>query len=286
MPITASIVAFKNDLGLLQKAIRSLLESELVGKIYLIDNSPTDDLWQISGGDRIEYIFTGSNLGYGAGHNVAIRKVIEVSKYHIILNPDLHFEAGTIERLLHFMEENQDVGLVMPKVLFPDGSTQYLCKLLPTPVDLLLRRFLPSKEILEERNEIYELRFTKYNKVIEVPYLSGCFMFVRVAAFKKAGLFDERFFMYFEDTDLTRQINKHYKTMYYPQVSIYHNYEKGSYNNIKLLGYHIVSAIKYFNKWGWVFDKERTLINKKTMERLATLFPPDETESKAAKRTS
>ena len=169
------------------------------------------------------------------------------------------------------MENNPDVGLVMPKVLYPDGTLQYLCKLLPTPLDLFGRRFLnfgPFRKIIEKRNEVYELRFTGYDKIMEVPYLSGCFMFIRTEVLKKVGLFDERFFMYLEDTDLSRRIHRVSKTIYYPEVSIYHEYGKGSYKNPKLLKYHLDSTFKYFNKHGWFFDKERDEINKKTLEKL------------------
>lgn len=103
---------------------------------------------------------------------------------------------------------------------------------------------------------------------MEVPYLSGCFMFIRTKVLEKVGLFDERFFMYLEDTDLSRRIHKISKTIYYPYVHIYHEYGKGSYKNLKLLKYHIDSAIKYFNKWGWFFDKERDFINKTTLKKL------------------
>jgi hypothetical protein len=128
--------------------------------------------------------------------------------------------------------------------------------------------FGPFKKIVEKRNEMYELKFTGYDKIMEVPYLSGCFMFIRTEVLKKVGLFDERFFMYLEDTDLPRRIHRVSKTVYYPGVSIYHEYGKGSYKNPKLLKYHLDSVIKYFNKYGWLFDKERDEINKKTLEKL------------------
>jgi GT2 family glycosyltransferase len=174
------------------------------------------------------------------------------------------------------MENNKDVGLVMPKVLYPDGNIQYLCKLLPTPLDLFGRRFLnfcPFKKIVEKRNEVYELRFTGYDKIMEVPYLSGCFMFIRTEVLKKVGLFDERFFMYLEDTDLSRRTHRVAKTIYYPYVHIYHEYGKGSYKSLKLLYYHIKSAIKYFNKYGWFFDKERQEINKRILKKLDWYIP-------------
>ena len=92
-----------------------------------------------------------------------------------------------------------------------------------------------------------------------------------MSALQRVGFFDERFFMYFEDVDLSRRIHKHYKTIYYPEAVIYHDYQGGSCRNFKLLKLFISSAIKYFNKWGWFFDRERLLINKATLHNLDTL---------------
>jgi hypothetical protein len=236
-----------------------------------VDNSPADNLKTFAEiSDSIVYIFNNRNLGYGKAHNIAVRKTIEDGiKYHLVLNPDVCFEPRVIENIYEFMEKNPDVGILMPKILYPDGSIQYLCKLLPAPVDVISRRFVPIKKSVEKRNEAYELRFTKYDKIMEVPYLSGCFMFIRTAVFEKAGLFDERFFLYFEDVDLSRRIHRYYRTVYYPEVFIYHGFEKGSYKNFKLLKHHIVSAIRYFNKWGWFFDKEKERINKETLEKIS-----------------
>jgi len=271
--LNVSIVLYHNREEQIKKAIESVLNTDLNITLYLVDNSSTDSLRELERIDkRIVYIFNNSNLGFGKAHNIALKKSIEKNiPYHLVLNPDVYFEKGVLEELYNFMENNKDVGLVMPKVLYPDGNIQYLCKLLPTPLDLFGRRFLnfgPFKKIVEKRNEIYELRFTGYDKIMEVPYLSGCFMFIRTEVLKKVGLFDERFFMYLEDTDLSRRIHRVAKTVYYPYVYIYHEYGKGSYKSLKLLYYHIKSAIKYFNKYGWFFDKEREEINRKILEKL------------------
>ena len=261
-----SIVIYKNDFDSLINNINSFIDSNLIKKLFIIDNSPNDDLKKIKNINiKIEYIFNPSNPGYGVSHNIAIRKSINSSiKYHIVLNPDVYCKKDVLEELYDFMERNKDIGLVMPQVLYNDDSIQYLCKLLPYPIDLFGRRFLdfwPFKKIMKKRKELYELRFTKYDSIMEPPYLSGCFMFLRVDALKKVGIFDERFFMYLEDTDLSRRIHKKYKTVFYPKVFIYHDYAKGSYKNFKLLKYHMQSTIKYFNKWGWFFDEERKKMN-------------------------
>lgn len=267
--ITASIVTYKTSYKDLETVLSCTSQSD-VAHIYLIDNSPTDDLRVF--GDKfpkVEYIWGHGNVGYGAGHNIAIYRAVQYgSEYHIVVNPDVEFNLGVIEELKNFMEINSSIGLVMPNVLYPSGDIQKLCKLLPTPSDLFFRRFLPFKSLVEKMNARYELHFTNYENQMDAPSLSGCFMFLRMSALKQINGFDERFFMYLEDVDLCRRIGAVSRTVFYPEVSVTHNYEKGSYKNMELLRYHIKSTFQYFNKWGWVFDKQRKLINKKALEEL------------------
>ena len=268
--INASIVLYHNKKEQVKKAIKSFLDTKLNVKLYLIDNSSNDELRLLEDIDnRIEYIFNNENLGYGKAHNIAMKRSIESkTPYHIVLNPDIYFDSDVLGKLYEYMEENRDIGNIMPQVLYPNGEIQYLCKLLPTSVDLIFRRFIPFKSWKEKRNEKYELRFTGYNDIANIPSLSGCFMFLRTSVLEDIGLFDENIFMYLEDNDLNRRIHNKYKTIFYPKASIYHEYEKESYVNKKLLMYHIKSAIYYFNKWGWFFDKERSSINKRCLKEL------------------
>ena len=266
--ITASNVSYHHRLNELKKVIDCVL-AEQVDKLYIVDNSSDDRLRELEGtSDRIRYIHS-INRGYGAGHNIAIQEAIELgSTYHVVVNPDIYFEKGVLKKLETYMDASSSVGLVMPRILYPDGELQYLCKLLPSPSDLLFRRFLPWKKYVEKKNRNYELRFTDYNQEMEVPSLSGCFMFIRTSVLKQVRGFDERYFMYAEDLDLCRRIGEVSRTMYYPFVSVFHKYEKGSYKNCKLLKYHICSVVKYFNKWGWFFDFERKKINKRILVTL------------------
>ena len=271
--LSVSIVLFHNDKEEVKRAIHSVLNADLRIKVFLVDNSATDDLRSLSNlDDRICYVFNDENIGFGSAHNLAIKEAIKGNvPYHLVLNPDVYFEKGVLEELFDFMQENPDVGIVMPKVLYPDGKIQYVCRLLPTPTDLFGRRFLgfpPFKGYVEERNHVYELRFTGYDRIMRVPHLVGCFLFIRVDVLKKVGLFDERFFMYLEDTDLTRRICRVADILYYPNVSIFHVYNRDSYKDFGSLRIHMESAIKYFNKWGWFNDPERDTINKKTLKEL------------------
>jgi GT2 family glycosyltransferase len=265
--IVSSIVLYKNNRDLLRSAIDSFLRTNLRVKLYLVDNSPDQSLSSLAGADpRIEYIFNNANLGFGKAHNIAIRRSISEAKYYLVLNPDIWFEAGVIEELFAFMESNHDVGQVMPKVLYPEGEIQRLCKLLPSPADLFLRRFFPWFPGAAERNRRYELIDSGYDKVMNIPYLSGCFMLFRISALRELGLFDERIFMYIEDADLTRRIHQRYKTLFYPKVVVYHHYQKGSYKSMKLMLYNVHGAFIYFMKWGWFFDKERKKINRQVLK--------------------
>lgn len=261
--ITASIVIYKTKQDMLKTLLDCVKVSNSVEKLWVIDNYPMqENAWIKDYLPCIEYI-ENENTGYGHAHNIALRKAVELgSTYHVILNPDIEFSANALKDLASYMDINPEVGWVMPKVLYPNGDIQYLCKKLPTPFNLFLRRFLPAWGWVKKMDEEFELRHTGYDKEMNVPFLSGCFMFLRVETIAKHNLyFDERFFMYCEDLDLSRRFNQVSKNMYYPVVSIIHNHEKGSYKSKKLMMCHIKSTCKYFCKWGWVFDAERRRIN-------------------------
>ena len=264
--ITSTIVTYKTRKDELQKAINSFLNTKLKVKLFISDNSPTDELKVYIDNlkdNRIEYIFNNNNGGYGWGHNIVMRKIMEKSKYHLILNPDVYFNCGILEKIFEYMEKNKEIGQIMPKVKYPNEELQYLCKLMPTPSDLFLRRFCPIKQIVEKNNYKYEMRAFGYNKIMEVPVLSGCFMFLRNEVLKTVGLFDENYFMYMEDFDFCRRIGRKYKIVYYPEVEIIHKHAKESKINKKLFIEHIKSTIYYFNKYGWFFDRYRKEINNK-----------------------
>lgn len=261
--ITASIVLYNHKTDEINKGIYSFLNTDLRVELYLIINSAKVKISELVQDPRIKLIKSFNNPGFGAGHNLAIKEAVN-SEYYLVLNPDVSFEKGVLEALYNFMEDNKGIGNVMPKVINADGLIQPLCKLLPTPLHLLSRRFFIWAGWAKRLNDEYELGEFDYNSIIEVPNLSGCFMFLRNSILQMAGGFDERYFLYLEDIDLNRRIAKLSKTIYYPYVNIKHKYNKESYTNIRLLVHHILSAIKYFNKWGWFFDSERKRINKLT----------------------
>lgn len=269
--VTASIVLYNTDRNQIETILQSLNKSQVVSVLYVIDNNPSVDNEFVFNNHqynfRVVYI-QHWNSGYGSSHNIGLKSALESgADYHIVLNPDIIFDSGVLEELSNYMDNNPDVGYILPKVVYPSGELQYLCKLLPTPSDLIFRRFLPKTKLVSKKNDIYELRMSNYNKIMNVPCLSGCFMFLNCSILKKNNLFfDERYFMYLEDYDLIRRIHKVSKTIFYPNVTIIHNHNKESYKNIKMLVVHIKSAIKYFNKWGWFYDADRKIWNKEILD--------------------
>jgi GT2 family glycosyltransferase len=272
--LTASVVVFDSSKEDIQKIVVCLANS-IIDTIYIIDNASNDHqkIFVQSLSKKIVYVQGHGNIGYGSAHNIAIREAVRRNvKYHLVANPDIEFVENTIEKLVAFMEDQPNVGLTMPKILYPNGDIQYLCKLLPTPVDLIFRRFLFFLPGNNKRKETYELRNLDYSKIhFNVPSVSGCFMIFRTDVLEQIGGFDERFFMYMEDVDLCHRIHDVAQTAFFPLTTIIHNYEKGSYKNLNLLRYHIFSAIKYFNKWGWVFDRERNRMNKQILDEVLSL---------------
>ncbi|WP_377157437.1 glycosyltransferase [Roseateles sp. UC29_93] len=268
MQLTASLVLYNNARSLFEKAIASYLAGTDDGVLHVVDNSPEplQSTWFQHA--RLRYLHTGRNLGFGAGHNVAIRQLSDEGA-HLLLNPDIEFDADVLPALLTVLEGSPRTSALMPRVLYPDGEPQHLCKLLPSPVDLFARRFLPSRALREQLSRGYELRDLPLDRQSVVPSLSGCMLMIRTRDLLAINGFDERYFMYMEDVDLVRRLGDRGETRFVPEVHVTHAYAKGSYRNRRLLGYHIASAIKYFNKWGWTLDRTRRDRNRAAKRQLS-----------------
>jgi GT2 family glycosyltransferase len=264
--ITASLVLYNTAETQVRTVVSCVLQSR-IDKLYIIDNSPIPQAGMLPLDDpRIVYQ-RHENTGYGSSHNIGLRRAIgDGADYHVVLNPDIIFEPVVIEKLEAFLSGNRDVVHAMPKITYPDGENQYLCKLIPSPMDLFLRRFLPENGLTKRINDRYILKDSGYDRIMNPPCLSGCFMFLRVSAITAHSLFfDERFFMYCEDFDLMRRLHRVGKTAFYPEVTVIHDHGRESYTNSRMLRAHVVSAIKYFNKYGWFFDVERSRMNREIL---------------------
>lgn len=114
---------------------------------------------------------------------------------------------------------------------------------------------LPNKieSIVKTRLDLYEMRDTGYNKIVDVPFISGSFMFTRASIIKQLNGFDERFFMYFEDVDLCKRVRTVSRSLYCPDVSVVHRWERASHKSLKWTFVFALSGLKYFYKWGFRF---------------------------------
>ena len=270
---TACIVTYNTEKETLLKIINNFQKIKLKFKLWISDNSELDTIKNIIfnlNDERIEYIFNNSNKGFGAGQNVIIEKLLkksDFSEFHLMINPDVSFKESTIEGLVEYMKKDKLIGQIGPKIKNKKGNIEYSCRLLPTPINLILRRFMPVKKVVDRLDYKYEMRNFSYEKIMEVPLLSGCFIFVRTDVFRNIGKFDERYFMYLEDYDLCRRIGEKYKIIFYPFEEIVHEHGKASYKSKKMMIEHVKSAIKYFNKWGWIFDRRRKEKNKRYLNK-------------------
>ena len=284
--ITASVVTYNHHLLDFEPVFRSLFASP-VDIIFVVDHS--DDMLDLKQelqefarrvlngepelrqkaerGFQLIYI-PHENNGYGGGHNVALKEAQKLgSTYHLVVNPDVWFGPEVIPALVEYMDSHERVGQMMPKVLYPNGQIQRLAKMLPTPLDFIGRFCFPNF-LIKRRNTKFELIQSGFSKPMNVPFLSGCFMFFRMSAIEEVGMFDERFFLYAEDVDMTRRVHQRYETIFYPPTTIYHTFTRGSRQSLRLLIIQIVNIIRYLNKWGWWRDEERREVNKEVLSQI------------------
>ncbi|MET4081169.1 GT2 family glycosyltransferase [Pedobacter sp. UYP30] len=267
--INLSIVLYNTSEEDIQNIFRSLEVVKSPYKLYIIDNSPTDKLLSFFK-DKItvEYIHNPSNPGFGASHNIALKRtLIDNIPHHFVINPDVYFKQDVITEMVEYMSADSDIGMMMPQILNLDGTVQHLPKLLPSPLSIVLRKIKQPMFLYQPFIERYELRNVPNEQVYVAPILSGCFTLFSANALREIGLYDDRFFMYFEDWDISRRMNERFKTVYFPKVSIYHGYESGANKNKKLFKIFVNSAKAYFKKWGWFFDRDRGKINKITLNQ-------------------
>jgi GT2 family glycosyltransferase len=275
--ISVSLVSYKDGIVELADIISSLCRNDIISAWVVVDNAAAEDscaaeelrLYVEKLGGR--YIATPKNLGFGAAHNLALRSMQEVSsEFHLMVNPDILFDDSVLPGLVSVLDARPQVGWVMPKVLYPNGSQQFLCKLLPTPLDFAVRRFVPVRlhSLIRGYLDRYELRGLENSESTTVPFLSGCFVMVRRAVLQAVGGFDERYFLYMEDVDLCRRMAAHCELLYWPDIFVTHGFRRGSHRSLKLMLTHLRSSIIYFNRWGWIFDRERRRANRAALAQL------------------
>lgn len=200
------------------------------------------------------FIRSPKNLGYGAAVNLGLSKLTERPDYIAALNTDLSWHCATFESIILWLDQNPHVSLATPAIRDQHQQVQHLCKRNPTILALLSRRFWPNRlkpSWLRRYDDWFVMLDHDYSKVFSAPYLSGCCMVMRCNSFIQAGGFDEKFFLYLEDADLTRSMSRYGQCVHFPDVSVVHDWGRGSYRSLFLALVNLKSAWTYFLKWGW-----------------------------------
>jgi GT2 family glycosyltransferase len=258
--ITASVVLYKSESSLVNKLIQSL-SACVLDRVVVIDNSPTEQIYNFEWPLNFLYFKSDRNIGFGAGHNKAFSLLDVKSDFHFFLNPDVFFNEDLATSMANILYTDPKIAVLAPRILYPDGREQPSTRLLPAPLNLIVRRFFPNINLKKHLLRNYEMHFLDRGKRQDVPIVSGCCFMMRSSIFKILNGFDTRFFLYNEDYDLVRRAGTIGKIVYSPEFIVYHDYKKESSKSLKVFIYHVISTIRYFNKWGWFSDGDRDHIN-------------------------
>ncbi len=245
----------------LMTLFRDLNDAPFVTQVTVVDNGSDDRVGEMLALEFPQVLFlqNGTNRGYGAAVNVGIRSQPD-ARYYFVLNPDTRMvEPHTVERLWRFMEENLRAGMCAPKLCNFDGTLQHsACRFPGTFVPLFRRTTLGNLRSARRETDRFLMREWDHGKYRLVEWVLGSAMFVRGEAMKSVGLMDERFFMYFEDTDWCRRFWEARWPIYYvAHVSLEHAHTRASAKMSVWRGvflnpttrYHVASWIKYLWKY-------------------------------------
>ena len=242
----------REEVALLRGCLSQLPE-DIGYAVVVNDHELGEPVDQLAVGSDL-FLTNSDNPGYGRAVNRLVAQLQEIPPYIAVLNTDLSWESGTFENLLVWMRQHISVSLAVPKILDEYGNSQRLCKRNPTLLGLFSRRFLPGflkPSWLKRYDRWYEMADYDYEQVFEVPYLSGCCMVLRSDSFVRVHGFDERYFLYLEDADLTRTLATVGQCVHCPEVAVTHKWGRGNYRNFGLMVVNLISAWHYFCKWGW-----------------------------------
>lgn len=252
-----------NFIDSLTIACRDLAQRHgMVSHLWLIDNGAGDQPtgWEPSDirrrlGDAVAtcHVVAGhGNIGYGAGHNLAIRGA--GGTFHLVTNSDLLLAPDSLSLAVAYLDHHPDVGLVSPRVDNRQGQREFTCKRSPSVFDLFLRGFAPPllKRCFDTRLAHYERRDdSPDNPRHDIELATGAFMFFRSDVLARVDGFDERFFLYFEDFDLSKRVAATALVAYAPTVRVVHFGGHAARKGWRHRRLFITSMIRYFNKHGW-----------------------------------
>jgi GT2 family glycosyltransferase len=265
---SATVVTYRSDLALLERSVGSLAASVEHARaagllseatLFIVDNGPRDSLegvraaaspFAVTG--RVEVIHGHGNIGYGRANNLVLPRL--ASDFHLVMNPDVELQRDALAAALAALRDDASIGVVAPAVSGTDGAPQFLCKRYPSVWVLFLRGFAPEPLRRRFAKELadYEMRDLPPNRAFApVPLASGCFMLARSALFRRLGGFDPRFFMYFEDYDLSLRAGREANVAYVPAARIVHHGGEASRKGPRHVAWFLRSAWRFFATHGW-----------------------------------
>jgi GT2 family glycosyltransferase len=269
--LTVSIVTYHPDLAQLDTTLRRLSASMAMAReagllravnLVLIDNTGDRAIAEAvvtlgaahfeSSAVTMNYLHGHANIGYGAAHNLVMHG--GNTHFHLVLNPDVELAEEALSVALHFFEENENIGVIVPAMYQNDGMRQYVCKRYPSVLDLALRGFAPPplRRLFRKRLDRYEMRDVIADAVVSpVPVMSGSFMLLRRKAIEATGGFDPEYFLYFEDFDWSVRLNRVTRTAYVPTVRAVHHGGGAARKGGRHIAYFARSGWRFFNKHGW-----------------------------------
>ncbi len=266
MDLSIIIVSYKDKdkLDNCLNSIQTAFWGDLKYEVIIVNNYPQEDLGSLKEKfvDINIRLFTSSkNLGMGKGNNLGIKQ--SQGKFILILNPDTILKGRSIFDLLTYLKDNSQVGLIGPKLLYPDQSLQLSCARFPRFFTPLLRRTFLGR-YFSKQNSNFMMADFDHQQIREVDWLMGsCLLFRKSYSLENnqvfSPCFDERYFMYFEDIDLARQFWTHnLSVVYNPKALVIHDHQRQSARYpwyvalfVDLMAWHhIISWFKYFIKWG------------------------------------
>ena len=244
------IVTYNNASGII-KSLESIYANSDINrlKVYIVDNNSTDKTADIISEKfpQVVLVRNKDNKGFGHGHNCVLDKLS--SDYHFIVNPDIIIKDNIISDIMNYMEQNKDISMLVPKFIYEDGREQFTPKRRPTIRYMLGGRLERFGGCFKRWRDEYTMRTVNVIAPVDVGFCSGCFIAVKTELFKKIGGFDERYFLYNEDADITRMAQFYGRTVYAPQFSVVHLWERAYMKNIRYFLIQISSMLKYFYKW-------------------------------------
>jgi len=192
------------------------------------------------------------NVGYGCGHNLSVTQAN--SDFHLVLNPDVVLSPECLLQGVQFLGENPAVAALSPAVDDGQGHKQYVCKRYPAVLDFMLRGFAPApvKRWFRQRLAWYEMRdLPETSPSVNIPIISGCFMLFRTEVLHRVGGFDEAYFLYFEDFDLSLRVHACGLLAYVPAMHIVHLGGNSSRKGLRHIGMFARSGLRFYRTHGW-----------------------------------